>query len=109
MLSKKQRALSGESFCQRSDYQPDRLFREAPFSHGAPFSSSLRRHGEYRVWSAAVSTGEEPGWYRYYAGGCVGMAPSLKVFASDIDTEVLESEKRYLSPSELKRYRRSSC
>ncbi len=32
-----------------------------------------------------------------------------KVFASDIDTEVLrKSEKRYLSPSEPERYRRSS-
>ena len=72
------------------------FFREA---HHFPLLAdhARRRSGEYRVWSAAASTGEEP-W---------------KVFASDIDTEVLEKarsgiyrheELKNLTPQQLQRY-----
>ncbi|EMS7572004.1 chemotaxis protein-glutamate O-methyltransferase, partial [Salmonella enterica subsp. enterica serovar Bredeney] len=73
-----------------------------------------RRHGEYRVWSAAASTGEEPYSIAITLADALGMAPGRwKVFASDIDTEVLEkarsgiyrlSELKTLSPQQLQRY-----
>ncbi len=100
-------------FYQRSDYQPDRFFREA---HHFPILAehARRRHGEYRVWSAAASTGEEPYSIAITLADALGMAPGRwKVFASDIDTEVLEkarsgiyrlSELKTLSPQQLQRY-----
>lgn len=59
MLEANQNSAEWQAFYQRSDYQPDRFFREA---HHFPILAehARRRHGEYRVWSAAASTGEEP-------------------------------------------------
>ncbi len=73
-----------------------------------------RRSGEYRVWSAAASTGEEPYSLAITLADTLGMAPGRwKVYASDIDTEVLEKarngvyrqdELKTLSPQQLQRY-----
>lgn len=70
--------------------------------------------GEYRVWSAAASTGEEPYSIAITLADVLGMAPGRwKVFASDIDTQVLEKaqsgvyrqeELKTLSPQQMQRY-----
>lgn len=81
------------------------FFREA---HYFPILADHARmkNGEYRIWSAAPSTGEEP-----YS---LGTAPGRwKVYASDIDTEVLQKarasvyrqeELKTLSPQQMQRY-----
>ncbi|WP_435953152.1 protein-glutamate O-methyltransferase CheR [Dryocola sp. BD626] len=73
-----------------------------------------RGGGEYRVWSAAASTGEEPYSIAITLADVLGMAPGRwKVFASDIDTQVLEKaqsgvyrqeELKTLSPQQMQRY-----
>ncbi|MEN1361529.1 CheR family methyltransferase, partial [Pseudomonas aeruginosa] len=73
-----------------------------------------RRSGEYRVWSAAASSGEEPYSIAMTLADTLGTAPGRwKVFASDIDTEVLEKarsgiyrheELKNLTPQQLQRY-----
>lgn len=73
-----------------------------------------KRSGEYRVWSAAASTGEEPYSIAITLADVVGMAPGRwKVFASDIDTQVLEKaqtgvyrqdELKTLAPLQMQRY-----
>ncbi len=73
-----------------------------------------KRSGEYRVWSAAASTGEEPYSIAITLADVLGMAPGRwKVFASDIDTQVLEKarsgvyrqeELKTLSPQQMQRY-----
>ena len=69
------------------------FFREA---HHFPLLAdhARRRSGEYRVWSAAASTGEEPYSIAMTLADTLGTAPGRwKVFASDIDTEVLEKAR----------------
>lgn len=89
------------------------FFREA---HHFPTLAehARRRQGEYRVWSAAASTGEEPYSIAITLADTLGMAPGRwKVFASDIDTEVLEKarggiyrqdELKTLSQQQLQHY-----
>ena len=89
------------------------FFREA---HHFPVLAehARKRSGEYRVWSAAASTGEEPYSLAITLADTLGTAPGRwKVFASDIDTEVLQKaqagiyrqeELKTLSPQQLQRY-----
>ena len=89
------------------------FFREA---HHFPLLAdhARRRSGEYRVWSAAASTGEEPYSIAMTLADTLGTVPGRwKVFASDIDTEVLEKarsgiyrheELKNLTPQQLQRY-----
>ncbi|MGB7801257.1 protein-glutamate O-methyltransferase CheR [Buttiauxella sp.] len=73
-----------------------------------------KRSGEYKVWSAAASTGEEPYSIAITLADVIGMAPGRwKVFASDIDTQVLEKaqsgvyrqdELKTLAPLQMQRY-----
>lgn len=73
-----------------------------------------KRNGEYRIWSAAASTGEEPYSIAITLADVLGLAPGRwKVFASDIDTQVLEKaqsgvyrqeELKTLSPQQMQRY-----
>ncbi|WP_435945421.1 protein-glutamate O-methyltransferase CheR [Dryocola sp. BD586] len=73
-----------------------------------------KRNGEYRIWSAAASTGEEPYSIAITLADVLGMAPGRwKVFASDIDTQVLEKaqsgvyrqeELKTLSAQQMQRY-----
>lgn len=65
------------------------FFREA---HHFPTLAehAAKRRGEYRVWSAAASTGEEPYSIAMTLAQTLGNAPGRwRVHASDIDTEVL--------------------
>ena len=90
------------------------FFREA--HHFPVLAEHARRRsgGEYRVWSAAASTGEEPYSLAITLADTLGTAPGRwKVFASDIDTEVLQKaqsgiyrqdELKTLSPQQLQRY-----
>ncbi|WP_165461138.1 protein-glutamate O-methyltransferase CheR [Atlantibacter sp.] len=89
------------------------FFREA--HHFPVLAEHARKHsGEYRVWSAAASTGEEPYSIAITLADALGIAPGrFKVYASDIDTEVLEKarngiyrqeELKTLSPQQLQRY-----
>ena len=62
------------------------FFREA---HHFPLLAdhARRRSGEYRVWSAAASTGEEPYSIAMTLADTLGTAPGRwKVFSSYIDT-----------------------
>jgi chemotaxis protein methyltransferase CheR len=89
------------------------FFREA---HHFPTLAehAKRRQGEYRVWSAAASTGEEPYSIAITLADTLGTAPGRwKVFASDIDTEVLnkaqngvyrQDELKTMSPQQLQHY-----
>ncbi|KJT88051.1 chemotaxis methyltransferase CheR [Salmonella enterica subsp. enterica serovar Heidelberg str. 76-0300] len=99
MLEANQNSAEWQAFINALTTNLTAFFREA---HHFPILAehARRRHGEYRVWSAAASTGEEPYSIAITLADALGMAPGRwKVFASDIDTEVLEkSEKRYLSP-----------
>lgn len=73
-----------------------------------------QRRGEYKVWSAAASTGEEPYSIAITLADALGEGMGRwKVFASDIDTQVLEKaqsgvyrqqELKTLSPQQLQRY-----
>lgn len=89
------------------------FFREA---HHFPVLAdhARKRSGEYRVWSAAASTGEEPYSIAITLADALGIAPGrFNVFGSDIDTEVLQKaqsaiyrqeELKTLSPQQLQRY-----
>lgn len=73
-----------------------------------------QRTGEYSVWSAAASTGEEPYSIAITLADVLGEGSGRwKVFASDIDTQVLEKarggiyrqqELKTLSQQQLQRY-----
>ncbi len=79
------------------------FFREA--HHFPTLAAHARRsRGEYRVWSAAASTGEEPYSIAITLADTLGTAPGRwRVIASDIDTDVLEKARRGIYPqSELK-------
>jgi chemotaxis protein methyltransferase CheR len=89
------------------------FFREG--HHFPVLADHARKHnGEYRVWSAAASTGEEPYSIAITLADVLGITPGRwKVFASDIDTQVLEKaqsgvyrqeELKTLSPQQMQRY-----
>ncbi|EAV6316180.1 protein-glutamate O-methyltransferase CheR [Salmonella enterica] len=113
MLEANQNSAEWQAFINALTTNLTAFFREA---HHFPILAehARRRHGEYRVWSAAASTGEEPYSIAITLADALGMAPGRwKVFASDIDTEVLEkarsgiyrlSELKTLSPQQLQRY-----
>ncbi|GAA0472789.1 MULTISPECIES: protein-glutamate O-methyltransferase CheR [Tatumella] len=70
------------------------FFREA---HHFPLLAehARSRHGSYSVWSCAASTGEEPYSIAMTLADTLGMAPGkFQVFASDIDTGVLEKARQ---------------
>lgn len=89
------------------------FFREG---HHFPILAEHARQtrGEYKVWSAAASTGEEPYSIAITLADALGEGLGRwKVFASDIDTQVLEKaqsgvfrqqELKTLSPQQLQRY-----
>jgi len=89
------------------------FFREG---HHFPILAEHARQkkGEYKVWSAASSTGEEPYSIAITLADVLGEGTGRwKVFASDIDTQVLEKaqsgvfrqqELKTLSPQQLQRY-----
>ncbi|EGT5204793.1 protein-glutamate O-methyltransferase CheR [Cronobacter sakazakii] len=89
------------------------FFREA---HHFPVLAehARKRSGEYRVWSAAASTGEEPYSIAITLADTLGTAPGRwKVYGTDIDTEVLQKaqsgiyrqeELKTLSPQQMQRY-----
>ena len=89
------------------------FFREG---HHFPVLAEHARHrqGEYRVWRAAASTGEEPYSIAITLADTLGLVPGRwRVFASDIDTDVLEKarngiyrleELKTLSPLQRQRY-----
>lgn len=69
------------------------FFREA---HHFPVLAehARKRSGEYRVWSAAASTGEEPYSIAITLADTLGTAPGRwKVYGTDIDTEVLQKHR----------------
>ncbi|EOC1456355.1 protein-glutamate O-methyltransferase CheR [Cronobacter sakazakii] len=89
------------------------FFREA---HHFPVLAehARKRSGEYRVWSAAASTGEEPYSIAITLADTLGTTPGRwKVYGTDIDTEVLQKaqsgiyrqeELKTLSPQQMQRY-----
>lgn len=89
------------------------FFREA---HHFPILAehAKRRRGSFNVWSTAASTGEEPWSIAMTLAETLGAGPGkFQVYASDIDTQVLEKaqaaiyrqeELRTLSPQQLQRF-----
>lgn len=90
------------------------FFREAHHFPLLEQHARQQRSAEYRVWSAAASTGEEPFSIAITLADTLGTVPGRwKVFASDIDSEVLhkareaiyrQTELKTLSPQQLQRY-----
>ena len=76
------------------------FFREA--YHFPVLAEFLRARaaagGAARVWCAASSTGEEPYSIAMTAVEALGTSPAVRVFASDIDTRVLEQARRGVYP-----------
>ncbi|WP_338556495.1 protein-glutamate O-methyltransferase CheR [Erwinia sp. E_sp_B04_7] len=89
------------------------FFREA---HHFPILAdhAKRRSGNFSVWCAAASTGEEPYSIAMTLAETLGAGPGkFQIHASDIDTQVLEKalagvyrqeELRTLSPQQLQRF-----
>src|SRR5690606_30316671 len=113
MLEANQNSAEWQAFINSLTTNLTAFFREA--HHFPVLAEHARKHsGEYRVWSAAASTGEEPYSLAITLADTLGTAPGRwKVFASDIDTEVLEKarsgiyrleELKTLSPQQLQRY-----
>lgn len=55
---------------------------------------SLRNEREIRIWCAAASTGEEPYSIAMTALETLGFSASIRILASDIDTNVLATAKK---------------
>ncbi|MTD25621.1 protein-glutamate O-methyltransferase CheR [Erwinia sorbitola] len=89
------------------------FFREA---HHFPILAehAKRRTGNYSVWCAAASTGEEPYSIAMTLAETLGTGPGkFQIHATDIDTQVLEKalagvyrqeELRTISPQQLQRF-----
>ncbi|AXF75635.1 protein-glutamate O-methyltransferase CheR [Erwinia tracheiphila] len=89
------------------------FFREA---HHFPILAehAKKRGGSFNVWCAAASTGEEPYSLAITLAEILGTGPGkFQVYASDIDTQVLEKalagvyrqeELRTLSPQQMQRF-----
>lgn len=113
MLEANQNSAEWQAFINSLTTNLTAFFREA---HHFPTLAehAKRRQGEYRVWSAAASTGEEPYSIAITLADTLGTAPGRwKVFASDIDTEVLnkaqsgvyrQDELKTLSQQQLQLY-----
>jgi chemotaxis protein methyltransferase CheR len=113
MLDANQNNAEWQAFINSLTTNLTAFFREA---HHFPTLAehAKRRQGEYRVWSAAASTGEEPYSIAITLADTLGTAPGRwKVFASDIDTEVLnkaqsgvyrQDELKTLSQQQLQHY-----
>jgi chemotaxis protein methyltransferase CheR len=110
MLEANQNSAEWQAFINSLTTNLTAFFREG---HHFPVLSdhARRRSGEYRVWSAAASTGEEPYSIAITLADTLGMAPGRwRVFASDIDTEVLEKARNGIYRlDELKTLSPSSC
>jgi chemotaxis protein methyltransferase CheR len=91
------------------------FFREG--YHFPVLAEHLRRlvatRGKASIWCAAASTGEEPYSLAITAIETLGARPPVKIFASDIDTDVLAKARRAvyamnsvesLEPDRLKRH-----
>lgn len=113
MLESGQNSSEWQAFINSLTTNLTAFFRE---EHHFPLLAGHARYrqGEYRVWSAAASTGEEPYSIAITLADTLGVAPGRwKVFASDIDTDVLAKasngiyrldELKMLSPQQLQRY-----
>lgn len=75
------------------------FFREAyHFPVLADFLRGRAGHGGLRVWCAASSTGEEPYSLAITAVEALGANAPVRIFASDIDTRVLDQARRGVYP-----------
>ena len=89
------------------------FFREA---HHFPILAEYARHhrGCFTLWCCAASTGEEPWSLAITLAETLGLGPGrFQLFASDIDTQVLETARQgiyrqenlsMLTPDQLQRY-----
>jgi len=73
------------------------FFREA--YHFPMLAEFLKTHkGPVRIWCAAASTGEEPWSIAMTALETLGSGAQVKIYASDIDTEVLNTARAGVYP-----------
>lgn len=114
MLNATPNSMEWQAFVNSLTTNLTAFFREA---HHFPLlvkHASQNKTGEYRVWSAAASTGEESYSIAITLADTLGTsAGRWKVFASDIDTEVLhkaregiyrQEELKTLSAQQLQSY-----
>ncbi|EOZ4669454.1 protein-glutamate O-methyltransferase CheR [Cronobacter sakazakii] len=113
MLEANANSVEWQAFINSLTTNLTAFFREA---HHFPVLAehARKRSGEYRVWSAAASTGEEPYSIAITLADTLGTAPGRwKVYGTDIDTEVLQKaqsgiyrqeELKTLSPQQMQRY-----
>lgn len=89
------------------------FFREEHHFH--TFADWLKAHGaakSIRIWCCAASTGEEPYSIAMTVAETLGLHASVKIMASDIDTNVLQTasrgvynaDSRGLSPARLRSF-----
>lgn len=112
MLEANQNSAEWQAFINALTTNLTAFSRGAPFSHPCGTCASPPRRVP-RLECGGIDR-RRTLQYRHYAGGCVRDGPGRwKVFASDIDTEVLEkarsgiyrlSELKTLSPQQLQRY-----
>jgi chemotaxis protein methyltransferase CheR len=100
MLEANQNSAEWQAFINSLTTNLTAFFREG---HHFPVLAdhARRRSGEYRVWSAAASTGEEP--YSLAITLADTMAPG-RGKCSPVDTEVLDNDRQDELPQQLQRY-----
>lgn len=113
MLESDIRAAEWQAFINALTTNLTAFFREG---HHFPVLAehARQRKGEYKVWSAAASTGEEPYSIAITLADALGEdSGRWRIFASDIDTQVLNKaqtgvyrlqELKALSAQQLQRY-----
>jgi chemotaxis protein methyltransferase CheR len=77
------------------------FFRES--HHFDTFGEFLAKAGPVRVWCAAASTGEEPYSILMTMAEALGGGSTARLFATDIDTDVLATARRGVYPIESAR------
>ena len=85
---------------QRADHHLTSFFREAHhFDILKDFLIKRGRHTPAKIWCSAASTGEEP--YSLAITACEAydsLTPPVKILATDIDTQVLETAETGVYP-----------
>ncbi|MBS0444445.1 MAG: chemotaxis protein CheR [Proteobacteria bacterium] len=78
------------------------FFREEHHFHALVTDLRARKGQSLRIWCNAASTGEEPYTIAMTVHEALGANPPVKIFASDIDTNVLATAGRGVYPADAR-------